>query len=647
MWEIDMTMDSIGAYLEQIRLLKAQPQVNDAEIDNVMWKVLGLALKLDEMHEKNYRNELERIENTETITIREELLKRERILELSQARESVLNNLFDQNIPEEKTLFDLFDDIRREHEYETTFHESDVLLVKEQLELVEENKIKEQLLKEEYNNNNIQINNIENSIMSFEDFNQKLNEEYARFIGANEIDKIDVASASATKLVALERQAIVSENLRLLETANNIDVKSFKYLGDRYENDKLVIEEANELLFMVDLATKMREEVNSYEELQRKVEEINKIVTTRENDFLSRYPNITYPNDFSYRTIFFNNDVKLVNEQINAKANIEALTKRNEEITQELEVLYDNVKGRRELDDIINNRVGNAEVTNASEPIEFEEPVIVPIELEDEEKETEINQEEVVDNSNDLDEEVLDVKSVEKAKPSLLAKLKLLKFKLMKLANLAAPVILAGTILFLTMTNPVNNNNKQVEYDIPAVGIENQIEEQIENDTITSADDLLEAIENLEQEQAKYVQAIGDKVSVENDTKYYRDAASAQLDNNSYVTGRNGLRAENYNINRIAIMEKDMLGNPTGKILAVNTTPGVSAEELAQSLGLEPEQYEVMIHIGAGDDNGNYVEAPLNAPSADDLCWMRADSEGIKIVAPASEILNSGKGITR
>ncbi|MDD2519210.1 MAG: hypothetical protein PHG18_04930, partial [Bacilli bacterium] len=296
MWEIDMTMDSIGAYLEQIRLLKAQPQVNDAEIDNVMWKVLGLALKLDEMHERNYRNELERIENTETITIREELLKRERILELSQARESVLNNLFDQNIPEEKTLFDLFEDIRREHEYETTFHESDVLLVKEQLELVEENKIQEQLLKEEYNNNNIQISNIENSIMSFEDFNQKLNEEYARFIEANEIDKIDVVSASATKLVALERQSIVSENLRLLETANNIDVKSFKYLGDRYENDKLVIEEANELLFMVDLATKMREEVNSYEELQRKVEEINKIVTTRENDFLSRYPNITYPN---------------------------------------------------------------------------------------------------------------------------------------------------------------------------------------------------------------------------------------------------------------------------------------------------------------------------------------------------------------
>ncbi|MFA5603348.1 MAG: hypothetical protein WDA12_00620 [Bacilli bacterium] len=646
MWEIDMTMDSIGAYLEQIRLLKAQPQVNDAEIDNVMWKVLGLALKLDEMHENIYRNELERIENTETITIREELLKRERILELSQARESVLNNLFDQNIPEEKTLFDLFEDIRREHEYETTFHESDVLLVKEQLELVEENKVKEQLLKEEYNNNNIQITNIEDSIMSFEDFNEKLNEEYARFIETNEIDKIDVAAASATKLVALERQSIVSENLRLLETANNIDVKSFKYLGDRYENDKLVIEEANELLFMVDLATKMREEVNSYEELQRKTEEISKIVAMRENDFLSRYSNITYPNDFSYRTIFFNNDMKLVNEQINAKANIETLNKRNEKINQELEDLYNNVKGRRELDDIINNRVGNVE-----KPIEFEEPVIVPIELEEENKENEINQaeltEEVVDNSNELDEEVLEVKSVEKAKPSLLAKLKLLKFKLMKLSDLAAPVILAGAILILTMTNPVNNNNKQVEYDIPTVGIENQIEEQIENETITSADDLLEAIETLEQEQAKYVQTIGDKVSVENDTKYYRDAASAQLDNNSYVTGRNGLRAENYNINRIAIMEKDMLGNPTGKILAVNTTPGVSAEELAESLGLEPEQYEVMIHIGAGDDNGNYVEAPSNAPSADDLCWMRADNDGIKIVTPASEILNSGKGITR
>ena len=40
--------------------------------------------------------------------------------------------------------------------------------------------------------------------------------------------------------------------------------------------------------------------------------------------------------------------------------------------------------------------------------------------------------------------------------------------------------------------------------------------------------------------------------------------------------------------------------------------------------------------------------APANAAASDDLCWMKADSPGIKIVSPASEILeNSGKGIGR
>ena len=68
MWEIDVTLDSIGAYLEQVRLLKAQPQVDEVLIDDILWKVLGLAIKLDDMYEQKYREELEELENTETIT---------------------------------------------------------------------------------------------------------------------------------------------------------------------------------------------------------------------------------------------------------------------------------------------------------------------------------------------------------------------------------------------------------------------------------------------------------------------------------------------------------------------------------------------------------------------------------------------------
>ncbi|MDD2181544.1 MAG: hypothetical protein PHW32_04160 [Bacilli bacterium] len=623
MWEIEVMMDSIGAYLEQIKLLKAQPQISEETIDNIMWKVLGLAIKLDDIYEQVYRDELAKLENTETITIRDELLKRERILELSKVRENVLERLFDQNNPEEKILYDLFEDIRREQGYETTFHASDLKLVNDQLELVEKNKAEEQLLKEEYENNLVKINEIQNNMMSFEDFNSKLNEEYAQFIEVNEIDKIDVNAASLSKLTALERQSIVAENIKLLETAQNIDVNQFKYLGKRYDMDKTIIEESNELLFMVDLATKMREEVNNYEELKKKTDEILDIVTIRETNFLSKHTEINYPNEFSYRTIYFMNDLKLVNEQINAEYNIEALQNRNKEIEQKLEMLYDNVKGRSELDDIINNRLAPTEQEQQVEDVLIEEPDKELIE------------------EPDIEEEIIEVKKVEKADSQLLAKVKLIKHKLLELAQLAAPVILAGAILLVPFFEKGSTNNEyDINADIPT------IEREVEK--IASADDLLAAIEDLEEETI--TNSVGDKVFVENGTKYYRDASSAQLDNNSYEAGSGtyGLRSEHYNINRIAIMEKDMLGNSTGKVLAVNTTPGVSAEELAKSLGLEPEQYEVMIHIGKGDDNGNYIEAPLNSASVDDLCWMKADSPGVKVVAPASEILqNSGKGIAR
>ena len=167
-------------------------------------------------------------------------------------------------------LYDLFEDIRKEHSYESLFHESDLNLVKEQLNTIEENRIKEQLLKEEYENNITQINDIQNKIMTFEEFNVRLDEEYKNFIEANEIDKIDARSAEFDKLAALERQSIIKENMKLLETAQNIDVSQFKYLGDRYANDRIIIEESNELLFMVELANKMRLKVNNYEELQKR-----------------------------------------------------------------------------------------------------------------------------------------------------------------------------------------------------------------------------------------------------------------------------------------------------------------------------------------------------------------------------------------
>lgn len=677
MLEVETITDSIRNYLIQIGLLKQQSQINYDEIENVQMKIFNLVMQLNYLYEEDYKQKLTQLESVETITIRDEQLKRERIVELSQIRERSLDNLFDQNVPEEKEIYGWLTDVRRGLEYQTTFHEADLQLVNKQLALIEENKNKELLLKEEYDNNLLKVKEIKKSIMTFEEFNNAVNEKYAKYIKTNEIDKIDVEAAIKSKQRALERQATITTNMELNKTAKNTDLTMGKLLYRIYSNDQIVIEESTELIFQKEILDKMNLEVHDYESLYQKVKDIANMMSNREAELISKHSNIKYPSNLSYRTIYFTNDVKLVSDQLYANRNIEKLQNRNKEIKAELETLYDNVKGKRELNEIITNQkkeeidnfdnapvdqpiseldfdqalgeleakepVDSIELKNevnfdldipeikpneSLEEIELEQPIeeIEPDQLFDKEEPiTELEEQPVIDG------EILEVEKVEKASSRLLNKVRSIKVKLLELSKKSAPFIIAGALLLTPFIHKLESD-------------------YVNEDELLLSPEITETIEEFEDLEETISYSIGDKVYVDEGTKYYRDAVSAQFDNNGFLVNSSsyGLKAENYNVNRIAIMEKDMLGNPTGKILAVNTSPGVSAQELASSIGLEPEQYEVMIHIGEGDDQGHYKEAPADAPSDDDLCWLRANNPLIKVVTPASEILNnSGKGITR
>ena len=631
LWEIDTLTKAIEKYLNLIRKLKEKPDVNYKQIDNIQWKVLDLTLKLNEKYDKKYREELEKLENmdmslnSEQDLLHQELFKREAILELSRKRERFFESLFDLNFPEEKELYELFDDIRKQQTYERTFHELDFKLVKEQIDLVAEKRKEEHALNEELQNNLETIKKLEESIMEFQKFNAEMNEIFERYIKINGIYKIDVVAAWMNKNTAMETVISYYEEKRLTGNEQNID-------DAQYKNAMRVIEESNELLFNYDLAQKMRKPVNNYEELDKKLKEIVEMTTKREKEVSLRNPNMQYPNNISRRRMFFMNLAQRVEKQINIKPTIEKLKKRNQEIEKKLEILFDDVKGLREINKIITGK-------------DVKPKFVEEIELEEESNKNNDNvtivEEKELASKKDEDE-VLEVKQVEKAKPSLLEKLKEKKSALINfIKNNAAAIIATGVLVSLFALGSISD--KDVQLDKPAAAVVQQSEQKNES---LSANDLLAVIEELEQKEI--AQTIGDRISVNNGVKYYTNAAAAQLDTENYVTGRNGLQADKYFINRIAIMEKDTLGKPTGKILAVSSTPGVSAKELAKTLGLKEGQYEVMIHIGTGDKYGNYIEAPINAPSIDDRCWMKADDPGIKIVTPALEMLKeSGKGMTR
>ncbi len=660
MWEIDELLFLINRKKEKIRILKSISPINKDEISNTMIEIYNLIIRLNQLYENEYQKSVAELGNLEPKTIEELGIKEQKQVELLEEHKQRLGleRLFDRLFPEENELLDWCNFINEKIDEQTLEHQENIVLVQEQLEKVKNNKQKELSLNEEYRNNHLKIKEIREKMMAFEDFNTKLNEEYVKFIETNEIDKIDVEFAFRTQQLALRKIQAVEENMELHRQSNNLD-PTLGNLLYRYHNDprdRNSLEESTELLFMVKLAKKMREEVITYEELEQKAKDIAEMVESREEEIKLRNPHITNFDKISSRTNKFKDDVELIRTQILGEQKIEHLENRNNEVKNELNFLVEDadVKGLRVLLEVFDEKkqARNIDIPEEQE-IAFdatkglstveEEPDItfdasseLPI-MEESDKDISF------DASSELpimEPEILEVKESKKASNKLLEKIRSIKVNLLEISYKAAPFILAGALAITSSIVELKESYADSKNDSSTpIVITDTMEEQV-----------LAEIKEFEELVETQTHSIGDKIYVDKGTKYYRDAISAQFDNNGYEVGvgNYGLRADNYNINRIALMEKDMLGNSTGNVLAVNTTPGVSDKELAESLGLEPADYEVIVHIGSGDENGNYTEASIDSPAEDDLCWIRSDSPFIKVVTPASEVLNnSGKGIAR
>lgn len=669
--------------LDQARLLRAQTVVDAKAIDDNLWHALGLAIDLDEL----YAKQIKEIDGREVITIKDELFKRQEMAELSNHREEAITTMFNRNNPDENNLAELFEDMRRQTYYETAFYQSDVKLVQEQLDAVKDADDTVANLKAEKQDVENRIEAIKNSMVSFDEFNRNLNEDYTRFISENHTNDINVEEAMRERARRLERQAVINRNRQLIKTAQNINPNDYMYANFLSENE-IALHDANEKLFLYEVGNLCKAEVNSYEELYDKTRKLHEYISDREASSSQVY-DIDRPNEISYRTIAFAMDVNNVENQLKAPSRIADLEEQIHEIDLKIENAYDSVKGRRLIDDIINNRkeeyakagsiAQEVEIPNDVEPVAIApvnntvdnktiDPIaVVPIinnVAPDNKTPGIVNDNNVVDNNPQqaivpvnnqstalvpLKDGEFEVKKISKAKPSLLARIKeKYKDKLILLGKLAAAAILAGAILFGTIgsVNIMNEKNRQQAAVVP-----NQIvtEQAVDLEANEISPEIADAIN---QAAEVYSPTIGDKVHVDEGVKYYRDSTVAQLDQNSYETGKSGLKEGNYNVNRIALLAKDATGKPTGQIIDVNTNPGVSASEIAKSLGLAEGSYDVIMHIGSGDATGNYLEANRDSQSPDDLCWIKTDGtyvNGLSLTKAASEVLNinAEKGMSK
>lgn len=616
----------IQSELQQVKLLREEPDVDVRLVNDILWDILGLALQFDAWYDKK----LQEIDQTEVVTIDEELKKRQKMVEWAKRREKALEEMFDRNDPDQKDLADLFDDIRKQALYTRVFYQSDTKFVKKQIVEREHAHKRVDELKAERGTIEREIEELKKATEDFEGFNAKLNSEFEKLITEHQIDSItdiDIESYFIAKQYLVEKISVAEKY------ANGITNSKLKEVFENdIKKDKEELENAERAMFLYGMGELLRENVNSFEKLLRKMNKINEYATIFERGNSER----------SSLTKSFIFDTIEIEKILNTPRRIAELEERINDIDVAIENAYDNVKGLREINNVINN-------------IEPEYPIKEEIKGEVKEIEPTVITSNV--EANKLNDGEYKVTKKEKAKSSLLEKIR--EYKKEIIAAVAMAPIIAITIGVVSALFPNNikigNSSQLATYIEQKVDLEphtqvDQIDIESSTSDIVIADTIDKAInETIEDIEKQYSVTIGDQVFVSNGVKYYRNSPAAQFGQNVFETGRSGLNEGNYYVNKIALLQKDAIGQPTGHIIAVNDEPGVSAEELATSLGLAKGTYDVIMHISLGNTEGEFVEYVEGIPN--NLCWIKTIDgkylDGLSLTKSANEVLSKGRGMAR
>lgn len=616
----------IQSELQQVKLLREEPDVDVRLVNDILWDILGLALQFDAWYDKK----LQEIDQTEVVTIDEELKKRQKMVEWAKRREKALEEMFDRNDPDQKDLADLFDDIRKQALYTRVFYQSDTKFVKKQIVEREHAHKRVDELKAERGTIEREIEELKKATEDFEGFNAKLNSEFEKLITEHQIDSItdiDIESYFIAKQYLVEKISVAEKY------ANGITNSKLKEVFENdIKKDKEELENAERAMFLYGMGELLRENVNSFEKLLRKMNKINEYATIFERGNSER----------SSLTKSFIFDTIEIEKILNTPRRIAELEERINDIDVAIENAYDNVKGLREINNVINN-------------IEPEYPIKEEIKGEVKEIEPTVITSNV--EANKLNDGEYKVTKKEKAKSSLLEKIR--EYKKEIIAAVAMAPIIAITIGVVSALFPNNikigNSSQLATYIEQKVDLEphtqvDQIDIESSTSDIVIADTIDKAInETIEDIEKQYSVTIGDQVFVSNGVKYYRNSPAAQFGQNVFETGRSGLKEGNYYVNKIALLQKDAIGQPTGHIIAVNDEPGVSAEELATSLGLAKGTYDVIMHISLGNTEGEFVEYVEGIPN--NLCWIKTIDgkylDGLSLTKSANEVLSKGRGMAR
>lgn len=646
-------IEQVRHKLRTIQLLKAQPDFSPAEIDSVMWEILGDVLAIDESHKKK----IDEMENREVNSLEEEVEKRKEMYELARSHSEMILNLFNPNLEEEKKLLDLF----QEFSYDTKFIEADYNLVRNQLE--------------EYKSREKQADELIKSAIPFEDMERELKEAYEKFISENKIDSFNVDEVKTELSNNLRLKEIIERNRELLKTAVGIDKKEFSLYEETSEVEKRY-NEAREKLFLIQLRDLMLVPVSNYSELLQRTKKIEKLVLDYEKEVLGdNFEKVgNQKNKFKFSPLSFINDSMKVEHQVNLLPNIERLMSERENILKKIESIYGKFASHKAAEEILGNNQQTKEsnenieeTKKEQENSEYQGPVqedrqIVLAEKDKEEKNNrnlknyirgkyyiikakaqgslpvlktlEEKSKSVLDRIRNKNKEkskngkinylkgkakigIAKVTNKVKASSKLIDKIAKDKKRIKK----ALLVLTLGTAIAAGST--AIGSNGQVKNDshnaLPSTAYAEEIQQAAEE-----VDQLKVSIEEAEKEIEEYVPAIGDKLHVNENVELYKSSTGNSLEKK--------VRDGDYFVNRIAVVS-----SRGGKVLVSSTNAGVSIDDLVREYNLPKDSYVVMAHLATGID-GEFVEASKTKASPDDYGWVKVDENMLKNI----EVLEKG-----
>jgi len=606
--------EQIEMSIDQLDLLKLQDEFNQDSYNKVIEETISLILQYNQILAEKTERGIQDVERRATTTVVEEYQKRQDIYLVAHSHVNALDDLLsDTNHAPE--LRERLQDMLNTVHLQADGYQKDVELIKSQLEEVKNADQKEADLEAEKMTVYIEYSMLRRAQLPYHDLGLHISEHYNKFIKDNGAEQINLVEINKQKEILLQRQKQLIENLELARKAKNAKGYVETYEKKLNEN-KLEIDKLDEKIFIYLASKIMLYPVNGYESLEKRTNTLNALIEKRINTVEELYKSGVVKKS-SYKTVALEIDHSEIEKQLSDIKEMQSKEKKMKEIEEELKHLRDHIKGRKELEQYIEERQIESGRTPAkpSDVVE-QEPEIIEI----------TNDEDGVvlgsDNSYDGYEQMSDrdVKRDKRERRKLLAVEQPSQTLLERLFSMDLKGILISSLAPTFTYNELGMVNEEAVSD-------NVAEPENGDNNISDT----AAMDN------EYSPSIGDKIQL-------KEGAMIYSNSNNTVTKEQGYDAMAIGVaNTDLYITRGVVLDAAGNIVYATVEYGANLKAIAESLNLADNNYSLALGCALGDAEGNFIPVPqAELNPIIEKGWISSEEKNLTILERLDKIAEKG-----